>query len=146
MANTKQKVTVSSPISILWDSILLIPIFGTVDSRKAQELMEDILTKIVETESKTIIIDILGVATVDSAVANHLVKITKATTLMGCGCIISGISPAIAQTLVHLGVELEGVITRATLKDALQWAFRTNGLEVKEVREPAVFRKKEPLS
>lgn len=146
MTKTRQKVGVSFPISILWDGILLIPIFGTVDSRKAQELMENILTKIVETESKTIIIDILGVATVDSAVANHLVKITKATKLMGCECIISGISPEIAQTLIQLGLELEGVITRATLKNALQWAFRTNGLEVKEVKEPAVFRKKESLA
>ena len=95
----------STPVNILWENVLMVPIFGVLDSKRSQDLMETVLTKIVETGFKTIILDILGVVTVDSAVANHLIKITKATKLMGCGCIISGISPAIAQTLVHLGIE-----------------------------------------
>src|SRR5687767_6005624 len=95
--------TTTTPVNILWDGILLIPISGMMDSSKAQSIMESMLEKILETEAKTIILDILGVAAVDSAVANHILKMSKATKLMGCDCLISGISPAIAQTLVHLG-------------------------------------------
>jgi rsbT co-antagonist protein RsbR len=124
-----------TPVNIVWEGILLVPIFGIIDSRKAQNIMETMLTKILDTESKTIILDILGVAAMDSAIANHILKISKATKLMGCECIVSGISPSIAQTLVHLGVDLGQVVTRATLKDALQFAFRSAGLELKEIRE-----------
>jgi len=94
--------------------------------------METMLTKVSETGYKTIILDILGVVTVDSAVANHLIKIAKATKLMGCSCIISGISPAIAQTMVHLGIELRGLETTYTLRDALEIAFYDIGLEVRK--------------
>ena len=96
--------------------------------------METILTKIIDTGFKTIILDILGVITVDSAVANHVIKITKATNLMGCNCIISGISPEVAQTLVNLGVELGEVITTSTLRDALECAFENLGLEVRKIK------------
>lgn len=130
---TKQTDTVvptTTPVTILWDNILMLPIVGVVDSKRAQEIMETILAKALETEAKQIILDILGVATVDSAVANHLLKITKATTMMGCNCIISGISPAIAQILVHLGVELGDIVTVATLRDAVAIAFDNLDLAV----------------
>ncbi len=125
----------ATPVNIVWEGILLVPIFGIIDSRKAQNIMETMLTKILDTESKTIILDILGVAAMDSAIANHILKISKATKLMGCECIVSGISPSIAQTLVHLGVDLGQVVTRATLKDALQFAFKSAGLELKEIKD-----------
>ena len=131
----------ATPVNIVWEGILLVPIFGIIDSKKAQNIMETMLTKILDTESKTIILDILGVAAMDSAIANHILKISKATKLMGCECIVSGISPSIAQTLVHLGVDLGQVVTRATLKDALQFAFRSAGLELKEIREAQPAKK-----
>lgn len=133
MAKEKTGTEIPTPVSILWQNILLLPLFGTIDSRRAQEIMETMLEKIVETEAKTIILDILGVAMVDTAVANHLIKITKATRLMGCECVVSGISPVVAQTLIQLGVDLSEVVTKASLKDALEMAFENVGLEVREV-------------
>ncbi len=133
----------NTPVSIVWDGILLLPIFGMIDSTKVQSTMEAMLEKILETEAKIIILDILGVAAVDSAVANNIVKITKATKLMGCDCIVSGISPAIAQTIVHLGVSLGEVVTKATLKDALELAFAACSLEVRDKTKEPTFRKKE---
>lgn len=130
MTTGRQEITVATPVTVLWENILMLPIVGTIDSKRGQEIMETILTKILETEAKTIILDILGIATVDSKVASHLVKITQACKLMGSDCVISGISPAIAQTLVQLGVELGGVYTTATLKDAVVLAFDMTGLEV----------------
>ncbi len=141
MSKKSGEFIVATPVNIVWEGILLVPIFGLVDSKKAQDVMETMLTKILDTESKTIILDILGVAAMDSAVANHILKISKATRLMGCECIVSGISPSIAQTLVHLGVDLGQVVTRATLKDALQFAFKTAGLELREIREALPLKK-----
>jgi len=141
MAKPKIEVASDTPVNMLWKNILLVPIFGTLDSKRAQDVMEAMLEKIVDTESKTIIMDILGVSTVDSAVANHIIKVTKATRLVGCDCIISGISSSIAQTLVHLGIELGNVMTRATIKDALELAFKMNGFEVREIKD--LPRKKE---
>ena len=129
-----------TPVTILWEKILMLPITGVIDSKRAQEMMEVVLAKISQTESKILILDILGVATVDSAVANHLLKITKATQLMGCTCIITGISPTISQILVHLGVELRDIVTRSTLKDGLEVAFEVLGLEVREIKEPSKKR------
>jgi len=134
MAKLRTDVDIATPVAMLWDQILMLPIVGVVDSRRAQEIMETILKKIEETGSKVIILDILGVATVDSAVANHLVKITKACTLMGCQCVITGIASNIAQTLVHLGVELGNVVTRASLKDGLAIAFDIIGVEVRSIK------------
>jgi rsbT co-antagonist protein RsbR len=130
-------VRVATPITILWKNILLLPIVGIVDSKRGQEIMERMLARIQEFEAKVIILDILGVAIVDSAVANHIIKISKATKLMGCDCIITGISPAIAQTLVQLGIELKDTITRHNLKDGLETAFGLLGLEVREKKEAA---------
>jgi rsbT co-antagonist protein RsbR len=141
MSKKSGEFVVATPVNIVWEGILLVPIFGMVDSKKAQDVMETMLTKILDTESKTIILDILGVAAMDSAVANHILKISKATRLMGCECIVSGISPSIAQTLVHLGVDLGQVVTRATLKDALQFAFKSAGLELREIREALPAKK-----
>ncbi len=132
MTNSKTKK--GAPVNILWDKILMLPIFGTIDSARSQEIMETMLNKIIKSKSKVIILDILGVAVVDSAVANHLIKITKATQLVGAEAIISGISSEVAQTLVNLGIELGGVTTTATLADAVQLAFDKTGYIVEQTK------------
>ncbi|MGL1892626.1 MAG: PAS domain-containing protein [Spirochaetaceae bacterium] len=121
---------ISTPTIKLWDGIVILPIIGIIDSNRAQHMMEKMLEKIVTTSAKVIILDISGVLAVDTAVANHLIKITKATQLMGCTCIISGISPAVAQTIVQLGVEMDGIITKSTLSDALAQGFSLVNLKV----------------
>ncbi|MBW1850872.1 MAG: PAS domain-containing protein [Deltaproteobacteria bacterium] len=121
---------ISTPAIKLWDRIVILPVVGVVDSLRAQKMMDAMLKKITETSSKVIILDIQGVAAVDTAVANHLIKIAKATKLMGCQCIISGISPAVAQSLVQLGIDLGNVITNSTLQDALANALALLNLEV----------------
>ncbi len=122
----------STPTIKLWDGVLVLPIVGVIDSMRAQFIMESMLNKIAETYSKVIILDIQGVAAVDTAVANHIIKITKATKLMGCECILSGISPAVAQTIINLGINMNNIITKTTLKDALSEAFNSLNLEVTE--------------
>ena len=112
----------------------MLPIVGLIDSRRAQNMMNDVLSKIGETQAKVFVLDISGVAVVDTAVANHLIKITKATKLMGCECIISGLSSAIAQTIVELGVDVGSVRTTATLKDAVTMAFSLVDTEIKKHR------------
>ena len=126
-----------TPVIILWDDILLVPMWGVIDSKRAQEAMETILQRTLQTGARTIILDILGVASVDTGVANHLIKIAKAAKLMGSTCIISGMSPAVAQTVVELGVDLGDVLTKVTLRDAIQLAFRLTGWEVREVKDAA---------
>ncbi len=123
---------ISTPAIRLWDRVVILPVVGVVDSLRAQQMMDTMLTKIAETSSKVIILDIQGVAAVDTAVANHLIKIAKATRLMGCRCILSGISPAVAQSLVELGINLGDVTTNSTLKDALSDAFDILNLQVTE--------------
>jgi len=135
MAKATREAKLPTPVSVLWEGILVVVIVGVLDSKRTQETMETILEKVSETQSKTIIMDILGVPAVDTAVANHLIKITKATKLMGCECIISGISPVVAQALVNLGVELSDITTHSNLRDALQYAFEVNGFEVRERKE-----------
>jgi rsbT co-antagonist protein RsbR len=122
--------TISTPAIKLWEGMVILPVVGVVDSMRAQQMMDSMLAKIVETSARVIILDIQGVAALDTAVANHLIKITKATHLMGCQCIISGISPAVAQTVVHLGIDMSSIHTNSTLSDALAEAFRIMGLEV----------------
>lgn len=121
------------PVNILWDKILMLAIFGVLDSARSQDVMEAVLNKIIATKSKVIIIDIVGVATVDSAVANHLIKITKATKLVGAESIISGLSAEIAQTLVNLGIDLGQVVTTGTLADALSLAYEKTGFAVRKI-------------
>jgi rsbT co-antagonist protein RsbR len=123
---------ISTPAIKLWDGIVMLPVVGVVDSARAQQMMDTILAMIAETSSRVSILDIQGVASVDTAVANHLIKITKVTKLMGCECIISGISPAVAQTLVQLGVDLGSVATNASLVDALKSAFTLLEIEIQE--------------
>ena len=120
----------STPVVQLWDDILALPLVGTLDSSRAQVVMETLLQKIVETEAEIAIIDITGVPTVDTLVAQHLMKTIAATRLMGADCIISGIRPQIAQTIVHLGVNLGEVITKATLADAFAVALKRTGARV----------------
>ncbi len=121
----------STPVTALWEDILMLPVVGIIDSKRSQDIMNAMLSKISTTQSKIIILDISGVAIVDTAVANHLIKITKATKLMGCECLISGISPTIAQTVVELGIDVGDVQTTATLRDALRIAFKNTGVEIK---------------
>ena len=118
----------STPVVKLWDGILALPMIGTLDSARTQIVMESLLQKIVETESQIAIIDITGVPTVDTLVAQHLLKTVTAIRLMGADCIISGVRPQIAQTIVHLGVDLQGVTTKANLADALALALKRCGI------------------
>lgn len=125
----------STPTIKLWEGVLVLPVVGIVDSMRAQHMMDSMLNKIMETYSKIIIMDIHGVAAVDTAVANHIIKITKATKLMGCECILSGITPAVAQTIIQLGIDMESINTKSTLSDALSEAFTILNLEVKNKNE-----------
>jgi rsbT co-antagonist protein RsbR len=118
----------STPVVKLWDGILALPMIGTLDSARTQIVMESLLQKIVDTESQIAIIDITGVPTVDTLVAQHLLKTVTALRLMGADCIISGVRPQIAQTIVHLGVDLQGVTTKANLADALALALKRSGI------------------
>lgn len=117
-------IEMSTPVTVIWTGVLLLPIVGVIDSRRAQDIMNAILTQIAETRAKVCILDISGVPVVDTAVANHLIKITKATRLMGCETTISGISPSIAQTMVELGIDVGEVNTTATLRDAVDYAWK----------------------
>lgn len=118
----------STPVVKLWEGVLALPLIGTLDSARTQIVMESLLQKIVETGSQIAIIDITGVPTVDTLVAQHLLKTVAALRLMGADCIISGVRPQIAQTIVHLGVDLQGVTTKANLADALALALRRSGI------------------
>jgi rsbT co-antagonist protein RsbR len=108
----------------LWEGILALPLIGTLDSARTQVVMESLLQAIVRTGAGIAIIDITGVPTVDTLVAQHLLKTVAAARLMGADCMISGIRPQIAQTIVHLGVDLSAVTTKATLADAFTLALR----------------------
>ena len=123
----------STPVVELWKGVLALPLIGTLDSARTQVVMESLLTRIVETGAAIAILDITGVPTVDTLVAQHLLKTVAAARLMGAECIISGIRPQIAQTIVHLGVDLQGVITKATLADAFAVALDRSGLTVTAV-------------
>jgi rsbT co-antagonist protein RsbR len=129
---TDEITDISTPVIKVWEGILALPIIGTLDSARTQVVMENLLQEIVNTSSGIAILDISGVPTVDSLVAQHLLKAVSATRLMGAECIISGIRPEIAQTIVHLGIDLSNIITKATLASALQYAFKSLKLEVKK--------------
>ncbi|TZF82888.1 STAS domain-containing protein [Cognatilysobacter lacus] len=124
----QELLELSTPVVKLWDGILALPIIGTLDSSRTQTMMEALLTRIADTGSSIAIIDITGVPTVDTLVAQHLIKTVTAIRLMGAECIISGVRPQIAQTIVHLGVDLGSVTTKANLADALSLALARNGL------------------
>jgi rsbT co-antagonist protein RsbR len=133
LRQTDEIAEISTPVIRLWDGILGLPIIGTLDSARTQIVMENLLQEIVATGSSIAILDISGVPAVDSLVAQHLIKTVSATRLMGAECIISGIRPEIAQTVVHLGIDLSNIITKATLASALAYAFKVMRLEVKKV-------------
>ena len=126
----EEMLELSTPVVKLWDGILALPMIGTLDSARTQVVMESLLQRIVDTGSEMAIIDITGVPTVDTLVAQHLLKTVTALRLMGAECIISGVRPQIAQTIVHLGVDLQGVITKANLADALALALKRGGYKV----------------
>ena len=128
-ANSKSLMEMSTPVTPIWEGILLLPLVGIIDSVRTQDIMNKTLSKIAETRARIFVLDISGVGAVDTAVANQLIKITKATLLMGCESIISGISPAIARTLVELGIQVGDVKTTATLRDAIEIALRATGVD-----------------
>ena len=132
-AQSRSLLEMSTPVTNIWDGILLLPVVGLIDSRRARDIMNATLEKIEESQARVFILDISGVGVVDTAVANHLIKICRATRLMGCESIISGISPAIAQTVVELGIDAEDVQSTATMKDALASAARQLGMEISEL-------------
>jgi rsbT co-antagonist protein RsbR len=131
----EELLELSTPVVKLWDGILALPIIGTLDSSRTQVVMENLLQTVVATNSKFAIIDITGVPTVDTLVAQHLLKTITAARLMGAECIISGVRPQIAQTIVHLGINLEDVVTKAKLSDAFALALHRSGRMV--VRQSA---------
>lgn len=132
LRQTDEIAEISTPVIRVWDGILALPIIGTLDSSRTQIVMENLLQEIVETGSSIAILDISGVPAVDSLVAQHLIKTVSATRLMGAECIISGIRPEIAQTVVHLGIDLSNIITKASLASALAYAFKALKLEVRK--------------
>ena len=134
MESGKAMLAMSTPVSSIWDGILLLPLVGIVDSQRTQDIMEKTLSRIAESRARVFVMDISGVVTVDTAVANNFIRITQATRLMGCDCIISGISPSVARTLVELGANVGEVRTTATLRDALQLALATIDPTVRDGR------------
>jgi rsbT co-antagonist protein RsbR len=130
----EEMLELSTPVITLWKGILALPMIGTLDSSRTQVVMETLLQRIVETGAPLAIIDITGVPTVDTLTAQHLLKTVAAARLMGADCIISGIRPQIAQTIVHLGVDLGDVITKASLADAFAVALKRLGLGVQRTR------------
>jgi rsbT co-antagonist protein RsbR len=133
----EEMLELSTPVVTLWDGILALPLIGTLDSARTQVVMESLLTAIVETNSQVAIIDITGVPTVDTLVAQHLIKTITAARLMGADCYLSGIRPAIAQTIVHLGIDLVDIQTKAKLSDAFALALKRLGKVVTPVKPAA---------
>lgn len=130
MRQQQELLELSTPVVKLWQNILALPLIGTLDSARTQIVMESLLQKIMDTGAAIAIIDITGVPMVDTLVAQHLLKTVGAARLMGADCIISGIRPQIAQTIVHLGVNLEDVVTKATLADAFLMALERTGTSI----------------
>ncbi|MET9014199.1 STAS domain-containing protein [Streptomyces olivaceoviridis] len=126
----QQLLEVATPVIKLWEGTVAVPLIGTLDSARSQVVMESLLEAIVDQRARYAILDITGVPTVDSLVAQHLMKTVAAARLMGAECIVSGIRPAIAQTIVQLGIDLGSVLTRASLSDALAYALGKQGIEV----------------
>ncbi len=126
----QELLELSTPVVKLWEGVLAVPMIGTLDSSRTQLVMESLLQRIVDTGSEIAIIDITGVPTVDTLVAQHLLKTVTAIRLMGADCIISGVRPQIAQTIVHLGIDLQGITTKASLADALALALKRSGFVV----------------
>ena len=135
----EELMELSTPVVRLWDNVLALPLIGTLDSARTQVVMQNLLDAIVETRSDFAIIDITGVPVVDTLVAQHLLKTVAAARLMGADCLISGVRPQIAQTIIHLGVDLSNVTTKATLADAFAVALRRSGARI-ERRNSSDFK------
>ena len=131
--STRALMEMSTPVTPIWEGILLLPLLGILDSQRTQDVMSKTLAKIADTRAKVLVMDISGVSAMDTAVANQLLKITKATQLMGCETILSGLSPAIARTLVDLGVNVGEVRTTATLRDSFELALRATGIDARRL-------------
>lgn len=134
----KQRMAIeelSTPITKIWDKVLVLPLIGALDTRRSQKLTESLLSEIASTQSHVAIIDITGVPTVDSAVANHILKTIASVKLLGAECVITGIRPEVAQTIVHLGVDLTAVETLSNLSEGLKWAFRKLNLKISEEKK-----------
>ncbi len=127
-------IEISTPVIRIWEGILAVPLIGTLDSKRTQLIMEKLLDMIVSTSSKVAIIDITGIPTVDTLVANHLLKTANATRLLGAELIITGISPVIAQTMVHLGIDLSGITTRAVMADGIRLAMEIADFKVVRIK------------
>lgn len=125
-------MSMSTPVTEIWDGILLLPVVGIVDSKRSEDIMNAVLECIRTSKAKEFILDISGVGVVDTAVANYLISITKATSLMGCRSTISGISPAISKTIVQLGIDIGNINTTSTMMDALASAFDNRGISIHE--------------
>lgn len=138
MRQQEELMELSTPVVKLWDGILALPIIGTLDSARTQVVMESLLQKIVETGSEVAIIDITGVPTVDTLTAQHLLKTVTAARLMGADCILSGIRPQIAQTIVYLGVDLADMVTKASLADAFALALKRTGASISRTNRGTV--------
>ncbi|MEW2286123.1 STAS domain-containing protein [Streptomyces sp. NPDC047841] len=136
----QQLLEVATPVIKLWEGTVAVPLIGTLDSARSQVVMESLLEAIVDQRARYAILDITGVPTVDSLVAQHLMKTVAAARLMGAECIVSGIRPAIAQTIVQLGIDLGSVLTRASLSDALAYALGKQGIEVSRADTSASAR------
>ena len=121
---------ISTPVTPIWDGLLLLPVVGIIDSRRSQDIMQAVLSKIEAMKSREFIIDISGVPIVDTAIANHLIFMTRASALMGCHSTISGISPTIAQTIISLGIDVGTIRTTATMMDAITGASERPELQV----------------
>ena len=130
LEQSKSLIEMSTPVTSIWDGILMLPLVGIIDSKRALDITARVLEEIANSRSTCFILDISGVAVIDTAVANYLIKITKATRLMGCDSMISGLSPAIAQTIVDLGIDVGNIQTTGNLRDALRLAFDNIGLTV----------------
>jgi rsbT co-antagonist protein RsbR len=144
MRQQQDLLELSTPVVKLWDRVLALPLIGTLDSQRTQVVMETLLQQIVQDGAEVAIIDITGVPTVDTLVAQHLLKTVTAARLMGADCIISGVRPSTAQTIVHLGVDLQDVMTKATLADAFRVALQRMGLRV--ARKESDSKSKQTIS
>lgn len=129
-AGTNALMEMSTPVTPIWEGILLLPLVGIVDSVRTQDIMSKTLQKIADTRARVFVMDISGVGAMDTAVANQLIKITRATMLMGCETIISGVSPSIARTLVELGINIGEVRTTSTLRDSFEMALKSIGVNI----------------
>ena len=121
----------STPVTQIWEGILALPLIGVVDSYRAQRVMETLLNKIVETQSELVIIDVTGVASIDTEVASHIMKTVQAANLLGARCVLTGIRPEVAQTMIHLGLDFERFATKRDMQEGLKFGLEQMGYEIR---------------